>query len=525
MLRALREARGITQEGWAAQLGYSRATVRRWESGRSVPSADAERAIIEICREKRLFQKFHEGPLLGVTVTPDWIADQLAMARLQSDAPSFASSDSSAPISIPPVFYASNGDVSLAYQVFGKGPATFVITPGTISHRELEWENPGIRSFLLHLAQHGRVVIYDKRSTGLSDRVSHGTSQDRVNDLRAVMDAAECDEAILVGFTEGGPISIKFAATWPERVKALVLYGASAQVPNVSPETDAESYDRLQRVWGTPESGFLEKFAPSVTFDHREMEWWARFQRMGASPGAIRDLNAMNATLDVMSLLPELLAPTLVIHRAGDSVTPFEEAVRMSQNIPDARLVPLVGDDHMAWAGDAREISGAIVDFVSELTPQSSANYVLTTMVSFSQTADVSSSLWERLRRLPWFAAGRKVQTDDHCSIFSFDSPSVAIRCALELQQSMEDIEPKIGIGIHTGEVNRNPHTISGDAARLCVAISSHAPGGTVLVSETVKQLTADMTFTFERCIPSPFAYTDNGLETYWVQPARKGEF
>lgn len=518
MLRALREARGITQEGWGAQLGYSRATVRRWESGRTVPSADAERAIIALCAERRLFREFSEGPLLGVRVTSDWIADQLAMARLQTEEPQAASEDHGTALRIPPVSYASNGDVSLAYQTFGNGPVTFVITPGTISHRELEWENPAIRGFLLHLAQYGRVVIYDKRSTGLSDRVARGTGKDRINDLRAVMDAAGCDEVVLVGFTEGGPISIKFANTWPDRVKALVLYGTSAHVPNVSPETDAESYERIQRVWGTNESGFLEKFAPTARFNQREREWWARFQRMGASPGAIRDLNAMNATLNVHSLLPNVLAPTLIIHRAGDSVTPFKEAVHMSRIIPNARLVALKGIDHMAWAGDFREISEPIVEFASNLATTSSENIVLTTMMSISHTADISPDFWAIVTQLPSFGDVSEVRTDHHGSMLIFDSPSSAIRCATDLQAAFVNRDLGVGIGIHIGEILRKPHSISGDHVRLCVALADRASAGEVLVSESVKKLTADPSFTFENhAAPSQFTSVI-GMELYRVK-------
>lgn len=519
VLRSLREARGITQEGWAAQLGYSRATVRRWESGQTVPTAHAERAIIALCGQKRLFREFGEGPLLGVNVTSDWISDQLAMARLQVEDPTTVPPSPSTAFEIPPVYYASNGDVSLAYQAFGDGPVTFVITPGTISHREMEWENPAIRGFLLHLADHGRVVIYDKRSTGLSDRVAQGTSQDRINDLRAVMEAAGCDEVVLVGFTEGGPISIKFAATWPERVKALILYGTSAQVPNVSPETDAESFERIQRVWGTRESGFLEKFAPSAGFDRQEREWWARFQRLGASPGAIRDLNAMNATLDVFSFLSNVLAPTLIIHRSGDLVTPFEEAVHMARIIPNARLVTLQGMDHMAWAGDFREISEPIVEFVGNLATLSPENLVLTTMMSFTHTADVSAEAWAVVRQLAPVADGSEVQTDQHGSMLIFDSPSSALRCASDLQTAFEDRDLEVGIGIHIGEILRNAHSISGDHVLICVALAECAKAGEVLVSESVKQLTADPSFMFEiHAAPFQLDYSVSGMELFQVK-------
>ncbi|MDP8924397.1 MAG: alpha/beta hydrolase [Chloroflexota bacterium] len=195
----------MTQDGWAVQLGYSRATVKRWEAGEAVPSADAEAAILALCREKNLFRHVAQGLLTGVRVTPEWLADQLAAARLGTD------QGSSPPLparSTPPAstHYALSGDVAIAYQVFGSGPLDLVVTPGAVSHRELDWEHPGAVRFFDRLATFARVIIFDKRGTGMSDRVAAGTLEERMDDIRAVMDAAGVRRAALFGISEGGPM-------------------------------------------------------------------------------------------------------------------------------------------------------------------------------------------------------------------------------------------------------------------------------------------------------------------------------
>lgn len=520
-LRALREARGITQEGWATQIGYSRATVRRWESGSSVPSADAELQIIALCREKRLFQRFHEGPLRGVHVGADWISDLLATARLQPDTATETLGDGTDTFTVPSIKYAANEDVSLAYQAFGEGPFTYLITPGTISHRELDWENTGMREFLLHLAQTGRVVIYDKRSTGLSDRVTHGSIQDRITDLRAVMDAEAIERAVVVGFTEGGSISIKFAATWPERVKALVLYGTSARVSDISPETNARKTSRLQRVWGTPDSGFLKKFAPSATFTAQEREWWARYQRMGASPGAIRDLNLMNKALDVHAILPTLRVPTLLVHRKGDLVTPFEEAVQMAQEVPRAKLVALEGEDHLAWAGNVKEISGAIIEFVSGLGSQPQSRRVLTTLVSFSVAPEYRPFALDLMRNQPLYQIHKELNSGLGDPVLSFDSPSKAVSFAQELVRSAANQHIHPGVGVHTGEVSLEQRVVYGDTVDTCTGLAGLAEPGTVLVSDTVARLVSQPNFSFRVHRPEKRGCQLNGTEIFQMRTIR----
>lgn len=499
MLRALREARGITQEGWAAQLGYSRATVRRWESGKMVPSADAEQAILEICTRKRLFQHFGKETADEVQMTPEWIADVLAKARMQLEIPE--STTRSAPVlSVPNVAYASSDNVSIAYQVLGDGPVTLVITPGAVSHREIDWENTSMRTFLLTLAQSMRVIIFDKRGTGMSDRVSPGSIDQRIDDIRAIMDAAGCERAVLVGISEGGPLSIGFAATYPDRVDGLIVYGSTASAVEISPEEELESFERLQQTWGTQNSGFLERFAPSVARDQEAQAWWARYLRLGGSPGAIRDLNTSNSKLDVQSLLPTLTLPTLVVHRLGDRVTPFFHGEAIANQIPGAKLSALSGDDHLPWVGDTSAFTTEILDFVSHLRPGQPVIHRLTTVLCWDTPERDHQHLSNLLRLQPAYLQGQEHQTDDFGTVLTFDSPTHAVLCARELSHAILEKEICFGIGIHTGEVNYSPHKISGIAIATCISLAQMAAPGEVLISSVAADLVSSPDLAFQQC-------------------------
>ncbi len=366
-LRSLREARGITQEDWAAQLGYGRATIRRWEAGQTVPSAEAEAAIVALCDTLRLHRTFEDGLLAGVTVTSEWIADLLTTARLTTHPASPHRPPPDIPTVAPPVFYARNGDASIAYQVIGDGPIDIVVVPGAVSHREIDWEHAGVRGFIHDLARVARVIIFDKRGTGMSDRVSSGTMAERMDDIRAVMAATGSSRAVIVAISEGGPLAILLGATMPKRVSALVLYGTFSRVPAPSPDEPLQPFDHLIQSWGTPHSGFLDRFGPSAAGTPSEREWWARLQRMSASPGAVRDLNRMNAGLDVRAELSMIQAPTLVLHRGGDRVVDIAEGRDLAQTIPGAQFVELPGNDHLPFVGDVESITGAIIDFVVQL--------------------------------------------------------------------------------------------------------------------------------------------------------------
>ena len=497
-LRALRDARGITQDGWAAHLGYGRATIRRWEAGQTVPSADAEAAIIALCTERRLFRTFTDGPLAGVNVTPEWIADLLAAARLNPDqAPPVRPAPDPMPAA-PPVFYALSDDVAIAYQVIGDGPIDIVVVPGAVSHREIDWEHPGFRSFLDDLSGVGRVIVFDKRGTGMSDRVPTGTMEERMDDIRAVMDAAGSARAAIIGISEGGPLSILFATTWPKRVSALVLYGTYGRVPAPSPDVPLQPFEHLQQAWGTPHSGFLDRFGPSAATDPGEREWWARLQRMSASPGAVRDLNRMNANLDVRSVLTAIHVPTLVLHRAGDRVTYFAEGQDLARRIPGAQLIELPGNDHLPWLGDVAALTGEITYFLRHSRFAPPVDTILATVVCATEGHPA------RLGALRTIAAqefarwrGKEAPPAESDIVATFDGATRAVRAARSLRKAAcaAGLEPRIGV--HTGEIHLQDDEISGTTVDITRTLAHTAAPGEILISGTVTDLVTDASITF----------------------------
>ena len=274
----------------------------------------------------------------------------------------------------PRTQYARSGDVNIAYQVFGEGPFDLVVTQGFVSNIDLIWDDPMNAQYWRRLAAFTRVITFDKRGTGLSDRVTDiPPLEDRVDDLRAVMDAAGVERAVLMGVSEGGPLSVQFAATYPERTLALVLYGADARnlwAPDypwapTSEERDAREALLLQ-TWGTVQSDQVARFAPSMANDHAFIEWFARFCRSSASPGAAVALSRMNRSIDIRPLLGQLHVPTLVMNRTGDRVNSVEVARYLAAAIPGADLAELPGDDHVPWLGDQDAVIEAMRVFLTQ---------------------------------------------------------------------------------------------------------------------------------------------------------------
>jgi pimeloyl-ACP methyl ester carboxylesterase len=501
VLRALREARGITQGGWAAQLGYGRATVRRWEAGATVPSADAEAALIALVREKGLFRRFTDGPLTGVTVNPEWIADLLASARLDGHSGPSTMEPPAVP-GPPPVRYALSGDVAIAYQVFGDGPHDLVVTPGAISHREIEWEYPGAVRFFTALSDAARVIVFDKRGTGMSDRVSAGTLEERVDDIRAVMDAEGVKSAVLFGSSEGGPMSILFAATYPERTRSLVLYGAfatdreQATPPSEpSPEEVHAEVERLRQVWGTTGSSLLDLFGPSAAGDPEQREWWARYLRMSASPGAVVALNRMNAEIDVRHVLASLSMPVLVIHRSGDRVINVAEGRHLARQIRGAQFVELPGDDHLPWIGDVDSITSLVAGFVRRTPDVREVDRVLASIlvvriVDAPADRSMASSLALIRRELAHYR-GREMHCEDDVILTAFDGPTRAVRCAVAILAALRANGLDVACGVHTGELELRVGSAAGGAIDAALDIARIARPGEVLVSRTVTDLVA----------------------------------
>ena len=310
----------------------------------------------------------------------------------------------------PETRYTQSGDLSIAYQVTGSGPLDLLIVPGFISHLEQAWEDPGYARFLQRLASFSRLIRFDKRGTGLSDRIAGiPTLEQRIDDVRAVMDATGSERAALFGISEGGPMSILFAATYPQRTSALILYGSIARgswAPDYpwagkSDEKRAAWLEGWRANWGGPYA--IEMWAPSVADDAQFRQWWAKYLRLGASPSAVISIFQMNAALDVRDILPALHVPTLVLHRSGDRPINIAHGRYLAQHIPGARFVELSGDDHLWWVGDSGSIVDEIQEFLTGARPAIEVDRVLATVLftdivdSTERAAEMGDRRWRDL--------------------------------------------------------------------------------------------------------------------------------
>lgn len=267
---------------------------------------------------------------------------------------------------IPDVHYAKIGDVHIAYTAFGDGPLNLVWMPGFISHVEHWWDEPGQVRWLQWLGSFARVVMFDKRGTGLSDRFTGApTMEERMEDVLAVMDAAGFRRAAVLGISEGGSLSTLFAATYPDRCQALVLYGAFARFQSWFPSDDALQgfFDYVDTQWGSGAS--LQRFGPSRVDDRAYQRWWGRFERLGASPSAVKAIMRLNSQINVSSVLSSIHVPTLVVHRTGDRVVDVEGGRELAALIPDARLVEMPGENHIPSLGDMESLAGVIEEFLT----------------------------------------------------------------------------------------------------------------------------------------------------------------
>ncbi len=413
----------------------------------------------------------------------------------------------------PETRYVANGDINIAYQVVGNGPVDIVFVMGWVSHLEYFWKHHLFASFLEKLASFSRLILFDKRGTGLSDRVpihELPTLEQRMEDVHAVMDAVESEKAILVGVSEGGPMCALFAATYPERTAGLVMIGTYAKriraddYPWAPTEEQREAFFELMRTdWGKP-VGIAER-APSMAGDEEFCDWWATYLRMGASPGAAVALTKMNAEIDVRGVLPSVRVPTLVIHRSGDMCLKVEEGRFVADQIPDCRYVELGGIDHLPFVGDQDEIVGEIESFVTGVSSAGEYDRVLATVMSVSfadadaETERRGHEEWAGMversrsfvhRQLEVFK-GRVISVGDDETLAAFDGPARAIRCAISIAEAAGRSGVSIRTGLHTGECDVVGEAYSGFAVELAKKIAADSGDGNILVSRTVKDLVA----------------------------------
>jgi class 3 adenylate cyclase len=412
--------------------------------------------------------------------------------------------------------YAKSGDLSIAYTVFGDGP-DLVIAPGFISHLDLIWEERSVAHFYSRLGSFRRVITFDKRATGLSDPAPHApTLEECVDDLQAVMAAAGSECADLLGVSEGGTMAMLTAATHPRRVKALVLYGTFARLleaPDyplgVTAEQVAKMAEISSRGWG--EGIGLGAWAPSRQHDAELREWWARLQRVAASPGTIRNIFGLYPQVDIRDVLPAIPVPTLVLHRRDDRMVDVEMGRYLADHIPGAKFVELEGADHLFFTGDADAIVDEIEEFLTGVRPQPPVERVLATVLftdivdSTRHAVEAGDERWKELlsrhdaqvrRQLERFH-GREVNTTGDGFVATFDGPARAIRCATAIRDAVRALGIDVRAGLHTGEVEMREGDISGIAVHLAARVAAAAGAGEVLVSRTVVDLVAGSGLSF----------------------------
>ncbi len=362
----------------------------------------------------------------------------------------------------PKTHYARSGEVNIAYQIAGEGPVDLVFVMGWVSHVEMFWAEPSFARFLTRLSGFSRLILFDKRGTGLSDPVPLSqlpSLEQRMDDVRAVMRAARSRRAVLMGVSEGGPLCALFAATYPEQVAGVVVIGGYARrlwAPDYPWGPSADDRDKfiaaLEREWGGPFG--IDERAPSMSGDPHFRRWWATYLRMGASPGAAAALTRMNAEVDIRNVLPSIRVPTLVIHRTGDRCLRVEEGRYLAESIPGARLVELPGDDHLPFVGDQEAILRATERFIDEIGDVPQVPRVLATLLFIRTEGEelLLEKLDEQVRREIEWHHGRKFAHVTDALVATFDGPARAIRCARAILETASRLGLRLAAGLHTGE-------------------------------------------------------------------------
>jgi pimeloyl-ACP methyl ester carboxylesterase len=420
----------------------------------------------------------------------------------------------------PETRYAKSGGVNIAYQVVGHGPLDLVFVMGWVSNLDYFWEEPSFARFLNRLASFTRLILFDKRGTGLSDRVPEAelpTLEQRMDDVRAVMDAVGSPRAALMGISEGGPMCALFAATYPERTSAVIIIGGYARrlwAPDYAFAPTPEAHERfmqeIQSGWGGPVG--LARRAPSMMDDQRFKDWWARYLRMSASPGAVVALTRMNAAIDVRHVLPAIHVPTLILHRKDERTLSVEHARYMARQIPGAKYVELPGEDHLPWVGDQDAVLDEVEEFLTGVRHGPEPDRVLATVMFVDivgstehatrlgdrRWADLLDGYYGVVRRALGRFRGQEVDTAGDGFLATFDGPARAVRCACEIAAAVRPLGIEVRIGLHTGECEVMKGKVGGIAVHIGARVGALAGAGEVLVSGTVKDLVAGSGIRFD---------------------------
>jgi pimeloyl-ACP methyl ester carboxylesterase len=414
--------------------------------------------------------------------------------------------------SIPQVQYAKNGDVHIAYQVVGEGPPDLLFVTGALGNLRLWWEEPGLKRFWDRLASFCRLIIFDKRGMGLSDRGNFGTLEDRMDDMRAVLDAVGSERATMFGLSEGGPLSVLFAATYPERTSGLILYGAEVKEETTDDwpwgegtrEEFEESMSTLLERWNDG-SNFTKHFMPSAGEDERLDDWWRRLKVESFGPGDAIAYMRLSFEIDIRGVLPALTTPTLVIHQAGDRVCHVEGGRYLAKHIRGARYVELPGDDHIPWGPSADPILAEMQEFLTGDRTEPEPDRVLATVLftdivdSTRRAVELGDRRWKHLlethhRTVQGEVArfrGRELDSAGDGIFASFDGPARGINCARSIVDSVKTIGLGVRAGLHTGECELVGDKLGGIAVHIGARVAAQADAGEVLVSRTVRDLVA----------------------------------
>jgi class 3 adenylate cyclase len=418
----------------------------------------------------------------------------------------------------PKTRYARSDDVCIAYQVTGEGPTDIIWAPGTMSHLDLDWENPNKALFLERLGGFARLIRFDKRGNGLSDRpINMATLEERTDDIRAVMDAVGIESAHLFGLSEGGSMSCLFAATYPRRTNSLLLWGAQAcwVATDDHPwgQTRAEHDQMLETIqddWPSHEyltgaGAGLGNAAPAV------IEFATRYMRAAASPSAVRAYEKMNGEIDTRPVLSAIRAPTMVMNRTGDPCANVNAARDMASRIPGARFKEYPGDSHSPYLPDMDVVLADIQEFVTGTRPADSGDRVLATVLfldivgSTDRAADIGDAAWRNVLDLYFSVVrkelarfrGKEIDTAGDGFFATFDGPARAVRCALAVALAVKQVGIDVRAGVHTGECEIMGERVGGIAVHIGARIMAKAPSGSVLVSATVKDLVSGSGITF----------------------------
>lgn len=441
---------------------------------------------------------------------------------------------------VPRTRYAVSGDLRIAYQVAGDGPIDVVWIPGWVSNVEESWEQPALAAFLHRLASFSRLILFDKRGTGLSDPVSISalpTLEERMDDVRAVMDAVGSESAALVGYSEGVSLAITFAASHPSRTRALVLLsGFASRLRTLEYPWAPSLEDREALVaetlanWGEMD---LSSLAPSVAHDPVTMATLARYFRHSASPSAAAALLRMNTEIDVRAVLPTIKVPTLIVHRADDQDALIDGARWMARQIPGSTFLELPGADHLPYIGDTEPILAAAQEFLTGVRPLPSSVRVLATVLftdivrSTEHAAELGDRRWVALLETHRAVVrqeierwrGQEIDTTGDGFLITFDGPARAIRCAQAILNAAAEQGLQVRAGLHTGEIERRGSQIGGIAVHIGARVAASAKPGEVLVSSTVKDLVAGSGIGFE----DRGIHTLKGVPDHWRLFAAEG--